>query len=258
MFGLNNKWIVLGWLLTAMVAMPAYAVEFRVDSKIFEGDQDRPVSESSTLFHNDKVYDSLSSPPEITVLDLSNRNIVVLDPTRKIYIEFKTSQITEFVNQLRVRASRQADQMLKFAAAPNFTETVDDNGSLTFASPLMTYRIRGTRANDPAVSQAYREFADWTAQLQTCVKQGARPPFPRLHVNSALERRGLLPDVVELTLAQPNRPNAKPVALRSQHTFKMELYPADRKLIDEYNEYAKKFELVTLEQYLRPPQQARR
>lgn len=246
--------------MAAVLAIPSEsrADEFRVESKVYNTEQGPPVSESLTLFHEGRAYDLLSSPPEITIFDIANNRIVMLDPVRKVRTEIETDGLTTFVEQLRIRASRQADPTLKFAAEPKFAETVDEDGRLSFVSPNITYRVRGTRATTPAAAQAYREFADWSARLTTRVRQGAQPPFPRLAVNAALERRGILPDEVERSVSDPNRPKAKPIALRSTHKFETQLYPADQKRIDEADKYATDFEFVQLDQYLRPPQQARK
>ena len=116
----------------------------------------------------------------------------------------------------------------------------------------MTDRVRGTRAEQGATAQAYREFADWTSRLKTRVADGAAPPFPRLMVNAALERRGILPDEVELTISQPHRPKAPPSVLRSQHQFEQQIYTADRKRIEEANQMAARFERTALSDYLQP------
>jgi hypothetical protein len=248
---------VVAFFLVGFVEV-ATADEFRVESKVFAEGSETPISESLTLFHQGHVYDLLSSPQEITVFDLPENRIVLLDPTRKVRAELKTDQLTYFVDQLRVRASRQADPMLKFAAEPKFAEKAEDNGWMSFASPLLSYRVHGARAAVPAQAQAYREFSDWSARLKTRVDQGALPPYPRLYLNAALERRGWLPDEVERTVTQPNQPDAKPTVLRSKHKFETQLYTADHKRIEEASDYAKSFKAVPLGEYLRQPQQARR
>jgi hypothetical protein len=120
----------------------------------------------------------------------------------------------------------------------------------------MTYRVRGTRAINPADAQAYREFADWTARLQSRVKLGAPPPFPRLYVNGDLERRGLRPDEVELTFKTAK---TKSSVLRSTHKYESKLYSDDLKQIADADGYASSFQAVSTEEYLLPPpRQARR
>jgi hypothetical protein len=250
-------------IVAALVGTISRAADFRVESKIFEGNANRPVSEILTLFHDGKVYDLLSSPREITIFDLAEQRIVLLDPVTQRRTELKTDQLTDFVEQMRVRATQQTDAkkvdpLLLFCAEPKFTETNENNGWLNFASPLMTYRVRGTRSPNPADAQAYREFADYMARLQTRVKQGARPPFPRLFVNGELEGRGLRPDEVELTLREPNQPKAKPVVLRSKHKYESKLYPDDLKRIDEAVSNATSFKFLPLDDYLRPTLQAQR
>jgi hypothetical protein len=242
----------------AYLASFATAEEFRVESKIYSSDNDRPVSDSLTLFHEGRTYDFISSPPEITVFDLAQSRIVLLDPARKVRTEVSTGVLTSFVDQSRVRASRQANPILKFMAEPKFTEAVEDSGQLSFTSPYITYRVKGSRSSNPAVVKQYREFADWTAQLTTLIRQGGQPPFPRLAVNAAMERRGWLPEEVERSITDPTRPRAKPAVMRSTHKLETKLYPADQKRIEEADGYATEFKLVDIKQYVRPAEQAKR
>ncbi|MCC7084147.1 MAG: hypothetical protein IT427_03960 [Pirellulales bacterium] len=245
-------------VLSALVSTPARSDEFRVESKVYSSEKTRPISQSLTLFRAGRVYDLLSLPPEITIFDVANSRIVMIDSARQIRTEMETGELITFVEQLRIRASRQVDPLLKFAAEPKFAETVDDDGRLSFVSHNLSYRIRGTRATSPVVAQAYREFADWSARLSARVLQGAQPPFPRLAVNAALERRGLLPEEVERSTSDSNRPKALPVVLHSEHKFEAQLYPADLKRIEEADKFAKDFEMTPLDQYLHPSLQAKR
>jgi hypothetical protein len=252
------KIAVVGFVAVFGLQTESRADEFRVESKIYNSENGPPVSESLTLFHEGRAYDLLSAPQEITIFDIANNRIVMLDPVRKVRTEVETDGLTTFVEQLRIRASRHTNPSIKFTAEPKFVETAEEDGRLIFSSPSMTYRIQGKRATSPAAAQAYREFADWAARLTTRVREGAQPPFPRLAVNAALERRGILPDEVELSLADPNRPKIKPTTLRSVHKFETQLYPADQKRIAEADKFATDFEFIQIDKFIGPPRQARR
>ncbi len=96
--------------LTAAVVLNSFvrfaaAEEFRVVSKVFSAKDDNATSESTTLFADDRVYDFLSSPNEITVFDFPRGRIVLLDLNRKLRTELTTEKLNEFTDQLRNRAS---------------------------------------------------------------------------------------------------------------------------------------------------------
>jgi hypothetical protein len=244
-----------GMMFCGAWASRSGAEEFRVESKVYAGKDDASTSESVTLFADERVYDFLSSPSEITVFDFPRGRIVLLDTNRKLRTELTTDKLNEFTDQLRVRAARQTDALLKFAANPKFDESHSDAQWLQFSSPHMTYRVHPTKPDDPTVVREYRMFSDWSARLNAMIHPGALPPFPRLELNAVLERNGEIPESVQLTLAAQNRLMGKPTMLRSEHELTMRLLPTDRKRIDEAGKYLVTFPEVSMEEYLRPIQQ---
>jgi hypothetical protein len=249
---------VVCWSWAAASARPAAADEFRMESKVYSGKDGADTSESITLFTDDRAYDFLSSPAEITVFDFARNRIVILDPTRKVRTELTTDKLNEFTEQLRIRAARQTDSLLKFSANPKFDESKTDDDSLQFSSPTMTYRVHPIKPDHANVVHEYRLFSDWSAQLNAMTHPGALPPFPRLAINETLERSGQIPESVHLTIAPQNHLMGKPTILRSEHQLAMQLLPADRKRIDDAGRYLVTLPEVSLEEYLRPLQTAKR
>jgi hypothetical protein len=239
-------------------ATAATAEEFRVESKVFSGKDEAPVSESLTLFADGRVYDFLSSPREITVFDFIRGRIVLIDPVRKVRTELTTEQLNDFIDKLRARALRQNDALSKFAAQPQFTESKSADGWEQFASSQLTYRVQAKKSDNPAIVRAYREFSDGSARLNAMLQPGALPPFARLEVNAAMERTMRVPEELELTITPSNRLLNKPTVLRSSHELAAQLLPSDRKKIDEAGEYLVNFRQVPLDEYMRPIQQAQR
>jgi hypothetical protein len=246
------------FFLMLVFANAASAEEFRIESKVYADNSQAPVSESVTLFADSRVYDFLSSPREITLLDIPRNRIVLLDPARKVRTELTTDKLASFVEQLRVRASQQTEPLVKFAAEPKFEESRDDADWMIFSSPQMTYRVHTIKSNNPAVVRACREYADWTARLITMVHPGSLPPFPTLTVNAAMEREGLFADQVERTIAPSGRLGKKPSVVRSEHSLELHLSGSDRKRIQEVGEDLVTFPEISLDQYLRPVEQAKR
>lgn len=265
---MNTLRHVAAWIRisAAMLMLPmlcaaarwATGEEFRIDSKVYVDTNPTPASESVTLFADSRVYVFLTSPREITLLDIPRNRIVLIDPARKIRTELATEKLASFVDQLRVRASQQSDPLIKFAAAPNFNESRDDAGHMIFTSPQITYRVHTTKLNNPAIVRACREYTDWTARLITMVHPGSLPPFPTLAINAAMEREGMFADEVERTVAPQSRLGKKPSVMRSQHALEPRLTGADRRRIQEVGEDLVSFPEVSLDQYLRPIEQAKR
>ncbi len=202
--------IAISALVLAGLSQTAAGEEFRIESKVFTGKEEAPTSESLTLFDDGRAYDFLTDPHEIIVFDVAHGRVVLLDPERKLCTELTTDKLNDFVNQIRVRAARQTDPLLKFAAEPKFDESKEDKGWLKFASPLITYRVHAVKAENSTVAKQYREFSDWSARLNSMLHPGSLPPFPRLAINSALDRAGgQIPDEVHVTIgAKPNGPEA--------------------------------------------------
>lgn len=236
----------------------AAAEEFRIESKVFVDTNPAAVSESVTLFADSRVYVFLNSPREITLLDIPRNRIVLIDPARKVRTELTTEKLAAFVEQLRVRASQQTDPLIKFAAEPKFDESQDDAGCRIFASPQITYRVHTIKSSNPAIVRACREYADWTARLITMVHPGSLPPFPTLAVNAAMEREGLFADEVERTVAPQARLGKKPSVMHSEHALEPHLTGGDRRRIQEVGQHLVNFPEISLDQYLRPFEQAKR
>ncbi len=249
---------IVVWALVASWTTTAMAEEFRMESKVYSGKDGTDTSESVTLFTDDRAYDFLSSPAEITVFDFQRNRIVILDPNRKVRTELTTDKLNEFTEQLRIRAARQTDALLKFSANPKFDESKSDAQSLQFANPQMTYRVHPTTPDNAGVVHEYRMFSDWSAKLNAMIHPGALPPFPRLAINETLEKNGEVPESVQLTLAAQNHLMAKPTTLRSEHQLALRLLSTDRKRIDDAGKYLVTFPEVSLEEYLKPSETAKR
>jgi hypothetical protein len=250
--------VVLTLCLTAIWTQVASADEFRVESKVFAADSEKPISESITLFTDDRAFDLLVSPRETIIFDFTSDRIGLLDASRKVRTELATAKLTSFTDQLRTRAARQTDALLRFAADPHLEESSDDDGWMRFSGKLLTYRVQAAQASDPDMVRRYRQFSDASARLNSMLQAGAMPPFARLSVNEALARDGKLPEQVELILAGDAKSGGKPTILRSEHHFSTQLTKVDRHRIDEANEELKTFKQVSWEEYVRPIQQAKR
>jgi hypothetical protein len=223
--------VVIGAL--AIVARPvaSAAEDFRIETKIYVGDEKEPVSTTTTLFQRGVVYDLLDSPPQTAVFRKPGGGkpgrFILLDPERRVRTELSTDQLADVMNKLRNWASRQRDPFLKFAANPQFAESFDrGTGQLLLTSQEESYVLKTEPADEPDALAQYREFLDWYARLNTLLEAGP-PPEPRLAVNAALARYQVVPVSVELTRTGEKQ------KLRAEHEFTWLLSKQDLARIDD-------------------------
>jgi hypothetical protein len=228
---MNRCKLFLAIGLLTLVSSASLAEEFRIETKIYVGKEEEPVSSTQTLFHRGVVYDFLAKPEQIAIF-------------RKVKTELTTDQLADVINKLRNWASRQRDPFLKFAANPQFNESFDrDTGQLLLASHQESYTIKTEPADSPTALAEYREFLDWYARLNTLLLAGP-PPEPRLAVNAALARYQVVPVSVELV-----RNNEKE-KLRAEHEFAWLLSKKDLARIDEAQKGMAAYRPVDNEEFL--------
>jgi hypothetical protein len=244
---------VLIFALAALGGDSARGLEFRVENRVFSGNDKEPQIQSITIFCGKVVYDFLEEPAEITVFDEAHGRFVLLDPVRRVKTELTTGQLESLTLRLKEWARRQPDDFLQFLAAPKFEEAFDrDAAELTFDSPWMSYRLRTVPAEDAEMARQYREFCDWYCRLNTRLNPGSRPPFARMIVNEALERYGRFPQQVDLTI-RPRKDGllAKKITVRSEHQLVRQLLESDRGRVAQTDQFMAIFKPLSFDEYQR-------
>src|SRR5688572_9223445 len=119
---LSSARVLCAMLVTALLAsssLVSSAEEFRIETKIYVGDEAAPVSETSTLFLDGVVYDFLKQPPQTAVFRKPTGGkpgrFILLDRSEKIRTELTTDQLVGAMDKLRTWARGQRDPLLKFA-----------------------------------------------------------------------------------------------------------------------------------------------
>jgi len=228
---------------------PSPAENFRVETKVFEGKNEQPVSETTTIFRDGIVYDFLNDPPQTAVFSRpSGKNagrFILLDDDNQVRTQISTKRLEGAMLNLRTWAEQQSDKFLKFAANPDFKESFEPgSGRLVLASHVESYSVETMPAERPKAAAEYREFLDWYAQLNTLLS-GSPPPQPRLELNKSLSRHKAIPKTVELTRPGRNEP------LRAEHDFTWMLTKSDMARIDDANAALASYHEVSNEEYLR-------
>lgn len=232
-------------------AMPALAEGFRVENQVFTEDEEEPTTQSTTIFYEDLVYDYLETPKEITVFDRTAGRIILLDPVRKIRTDLTSRDLKLLSEQLRGWASRQPDEFLRFSAEPNFKEEYDSStGGLQLDSPWLTYQVDTVEPARSEILRLYLEFCDWYCLLNTRLNSGSRPPFPRIHLNRALERLGRMPQEVHLMVRpQADKFLGEKMSARSEHRVIPHLVESDRARVAQTDQFMAMFRSLPFKEY---------
>lgn len=228
--------------------------DFRIETRVYEGNRAEPLNSTTTLFRAGVVYDFPATPLgpwEITVFDPARGRITLLDSKRKMRTDLQVAEIEQFVEGQRERARQGDSPFLQFLADPEFVESFDEaTGKLELVSAFMTYTLTTVPAHSAEATRQYGDFADCFTKLSPMLEPAAPPPFARLVVNQALHERGLVPDRVTMT-ARPNGDvgGKQEFQLRSEHDIAWRLQGADNKRIDAVMNQITTFKLVGFEEF---------
>jgi hypothetical protein len=228
---------------------PSAAENFRIETKIYEGKDEAPISETVTIFCDGVVYDFLTSPAQTAIFSRpSGKNagrFILLDDDHRIRTEISTKKLEGAMLNLRTWAGQQSDKFLKFAANPEFKESFEPgSGQLVLASHMESYTVETAPVKRPKAAAEYREFLDWYAQLNALLS-GSPPPQPRLELNKSLSRHKAIPKTVELTRPGRDEP------LRAEHDFTWMLSQDDMARVEDAKTALASYHDVTNEEYLR-------
>jgi hypothetical protein len=198
----------------------ALGQQFRVENAVYLDTENRPYSQSTTIFVDGKVYDYLHQPEEVVIFDPAERRFVFLSPELRIRTELRLEQVAAFISSLRSWALKQNDEFLRFSALPELQVRQGVTGTdLIFEADFLSYRVEVDRPPRPEIARLYAQFSDWYSQLNTMLTPGSRLPFARMYVNKILMEKGFVPLWVELRLTPPPTSGSKPALIRSHHKF---------------------------------------
>lgn len=245
------------FLCLAIAAWPAargFGQEFRYYTAVYDlsgaqnpGDEGSPVASTLTLFHAGKVYDYIPSGGQVAIYEPVHQRFTLLNPAHRLACRVHVDEIThklrlaEGLVRKRIRElagesepqGRHLREVLAFQLDPEFAESYDEQADhLSLTSPHFSYGVKcagpeSQSAIDPGSVEAYLQFADWISRLNYVVHPRVLLPGPRLALNAALRRRGMLP--VEVELLADIGPK---VHLRAEHKIHWKLTGADRDLIE--------------------------
>jgi hypothetical protein len=248
--------ILTVWLCPAVLAL---AEDFRIQTRVYRGEEEAPVSQNLTLFRGGVVYDFLSEPAETTIYDRPRGNksgrFVLLSPERQVQTEVTLEKLARFMSNLQLSVASQSDPFLRFLAQPEFKEDLDPKQQTwTYTSRWMNYRLKTTPAPNEELFHQYDDFSELFVRLNTMLTIKTRPPYGlgRLAVNASLRARREIPTEVTLIVDSPSRLLRRPVSFRSEHQLTQMLSQSDQARITETETQLVNFKRIDLEEYLQP------
>ncbi len=244
--------ISLFWVIV-FVATPTaiFSQSFRVDNTVFFNEQSTPEVESTTIFHDGKVYDFIEENGEITVFDPSVGLFLLLDPTRRLQTRIPTEEVESMTRQLREVLHNHPDPYIQFVSQPTFEETFDQQtGVMTFESTWISYSMETRYIEDRDIAEKYQKFSKWYCLLNMRLNPAATTLFARLAVNRTLGAHRRFPQRVYVRI----RPKGgsllgKSVTMSSRHRLIQRLLEPDEKRIQQTERFLEIFRDVPFEEY---------
>jgi hypothetical protein len=240
-------------LVLTHAAEGAEFVDFHVDSKLYMGNEEKPISEITTIFRSGFVYDFIIDPnkkldPETTIFDSLRGRFVVIDPQRRVWTQVSTEALKTFSAKVKLDAAAAPQAILNFMAEPKFKEESEGEG-MVFKSHWMEYRLKTAPGKTTRAVEQYAEFSQWSAQMNVRLTPRALPPFPRMKISQLLGERGLLPTDVQMML-DSGQAGIPKYTIRATHRFQWTLLEPDRQRIDDAGRQMAAFRELTVEDYV--------
>lgn len=236
--------------LTVLLALAAAGVasDLRIETRVFAEDEDQPVCQSVTLFSSGAVFDFRDERPIVVIYRPGTPGkpgrFVLLDTERKIRTELTTDRIDGAIEGLRKWAAQSEDEFLRFTGQPSFVESFnEETGELELIGEQLSYRLVTQPIEKPESKLAVRQFLDSFSKLQTLLETSL-PPDPRLRVNEALFRHGVMPVETRLYSGAQEEPS-----LRAEHFSIWMLSRSDRERIDKATDQMVSFQAVSNEEF---------
>ncbi|HLA83233.1 MAG TPA: hypothetical protein VJL29_00440 [Thermoguttaceae bacterium] len=246
--------VLLAWVVLILTQATSRADDFRIENSVFteedEENEQGPSLRSTTIFHRGVVYDFLNDPPEVIIFDPANSRLILLDVERKLRTDLSPTIVRQAIERLKSLSVGTKDRRKQFLYDPIFEKNVDEETSeQVFDSPWMSYRVLAARSENREVVRQYHQFCDWSARLNTFLRPGSRPPFPRLVVNQELAERHEIPTRIIFTLKTRRGLTTSKEVLRSEHHLVPRLVESDLRRVAGAGEQMAAFKTVTFREY---------
>jgi len=243
------RWVLAGlagWLLTLTLTG---AAEYRIDSMV------QGVRSTAFLLEG-RFYSMIGENGEIVEFDAEKKMFTLIDPALRIQTQLDAEEIRRRVQQMQQQLlhapNPPVDSFGFFAFRPTFVSEFDAmSGKLALQSNWIDYEIQTVPFADP-MSERYYDFCDWVCYLNFRLNPRSPQMLVRLEVNRHLrERQRFAVSVSESLYARGKLALARPDRASSSHDLARRLGDADRRRIEQAEEFKRIFPQVPFEEYQR-------
>jgi len=223
------------------------AAEFRVDNNV-QG------VKSTAFLLPDRFYSMIGNNGEIVEFDVEKKTFTLIDPALRIQTQINAEETRQRVEQLRQQVlsdpDSHADSFHYFAFQPKFKlEFEPVTGMLALQSHWIDYEIKTIPFTD-ASSEMYYDFCDWVCYLNLRRNPHSSQMLTRLEVNRLLRQGQRFAVNVSVSIyAKGKQGLAKPDQASSTHEMVRRLSEADRKRIEQAQEFKRTFPVIPFDEY---------
>ncbi len=234
----------VGYSVGTCVCLAAMCVgldgaEFVVKTTVSHGSEGETPAHYTTLFAGDRAFDYFSqSPGRATVFDFQEACTWQLDQERRERSRMDFSAL-QLVCEQASRRAEALSPLLQFAARPEFTNRDWDPQShiLRLEHRQLDYEAQLDVGMPADIVARYREFADWSARLNTLLP--GLPAAARLELNREIAMREGVPRTIR-SRRQVHDDRFETVT--SEHEFLTRWSPGEQSRLQELQAWMTEFQ----------------
>ena len=240
------RWFLAG-LAGGFLSLTVSATEFRIDSHVQE-------IKSTAFLLDGKFYSMIGDNGEIVEFDVEKKIFTLIDPALHVQTQIDAIETRKKIEQLREQIlndpEARTDSFRYFAFKPKFESEFDTvSGMLALQSNWIDYEIKTIPFMDPAAVMYY-DFCDWICYLNFRLNPRSSQMLIRLEVNRLLrEGQRFAVSVSESLYVKGKQGLAKPDRVSSSHDIVRRLGDADRKRIEQAQEFKRIFPQIPFDEY---------
>lgn len=187
----------------ALVALPLTArsnqsVSFRVVAKIYADADEKPLTETLTLFDSGVAYDLPQSKSRFaTVFDTGNQRVTLLDRETQVQSTVGVNELVKYA--AGARAAAQDPEQKKQIGLSAKVESDAETDSYTIRFGPVVMQTTAQTLTQAAAASDYGRYIDLSARLNIARQMGP-PPFARMSLNDAMTSDNKVPLVLTRTI----------------------------------------------------------
>jgi hypothetical protein len=240
------KTAMIAFLMVSTSTVAIRAEDFRVETTVKEG---RREFTFLTLFRGTTVYDFQLPGGEISIFDMARKQVMLVNPDRKLKTLVTFSDLSDFAEALQRRADER-DEGGFFDRNIKYQLNKDAELPHQVATTVLGYVAKAVTPPSRDLSGRYHRFAD-AATLLAGFKPGGLPPYVRMRLNLELSEVGQVPVKVRRTIQRTNLLKNNRQVVTAKHEYNWLLSKTDQTRIAEANTLLARFKTAQWEVYMK-------